>query len=198
MSSSPSACGSDKGEETRFHLFDGPVPMARGLRAGRGIGETAVANWWMGAPIVTVLSAVCTLIAARKLKETPQFVMRREAARARTKGRTEEAHELARETGVDLTEQSTPLAAAMRSPSTGPLWPVVHRDDPGAAAQLRDDHRALQPRTLRPHRSLCGLGVRPRFLTSSAAAAANQPRQDCRSDALAAARPYRAVGREKN
>lgn len=58
-------------------------------------------------------------------------------------GWTEETHELAREAGVDLTEQFTPLAAVMRSPSAGPLGPVAPRDDPGATAQLRDDHRGL-------------------------------------------------------
>lgn len=70
--------------------------------------------------IVAVFPAVFILWAARKLKETPQFVVRQEADRLLREGKTAEAHDLARAAGVDLTEQSTPLAAAFKGASLRP------------------------------------------------------------------------------
>lgn len=70
--------------------------------------------------LVAVFPAVFILLAAKKLKETPQFVLRREADRLLKSGHTAEAHELAREAGIDLTEQSTPLAAAFKGVSRRP------------------------------------------------------------------------------
>ena len=70
--------------------------------------------------LVAVFPAVFILLAAKKLKETPQFVLRREADRLLKTGHTAEAHELAQEAGIDLTEQSAPLAAALKGASLRP------------------------------------------------------------------------------
>lgn len=70
--------------------------------------------------IVAVFPALFIAFAARKLKESPQFVVRHTAEQLLADGRTEEAHELAAKAGVDLTEQSTPLAAAFKGDSRRP------------------------------------------------------------------------------
>ena len=66
---------------------------------------------------VAVFPAVFMLWAARYLKESPQFAIRHEAERLLAEGRTDEAHQLAGSAGIDLTETSTPLAAAFKGQS---------------------------------------------------------------------------------
>lgn len=70
--------------------------------------------------MVAMFPAVFILLAAKKLKETPQFVLRREADRLLKEGHEAGAHELARESGIELAEQSTPLAAAFKGDSLRP------------------------------------------------------------------------------
>lgn len=70
--------------------------------------------------VVAMFPAVFILLAAKKLKETPQFVLRRAAERLLKNGHEAEAFELARESGIDLAEQSTPLAAAFKGASLRP------------------------------------------------------------------------------
>lgn len=67
--------------------------------------------------IVAVFPALFIAFAARYLKESPQFTVRHNAEKLLAAGRTQEAHALAATSGVDLTEQSTPLAAAFKGES---------------------------------------------------------------------------------
>ena len=72
---------------------------------------------WALCFVVAVFPAIFILFAGRWLKESPQFTARRNAERLLAQGRTEEAHQLASTVGVDLSEQSTPLAAAFKGES---------------------------------------------------------------------------------
>lgn len=72
---------------------------------------------WMLPFIVAVFPALFIAFAARYLKESPQFVARHNAEQLLADGRVEEAHALAARVGVDLTEQSAPLAAAFKGES---------------------------------------------------------------------------------
>jgi len=67
--------------------------------------------------IVAVFPAIFIVIAGRWLKEAPQFTARREAERLLAAGRPREAYRLAETVGVDLSEQSPPLAAAFKGES---------------------------------------------------------------------------------
>lgn len=72
---------------------------------------------WALCFVVAAFPAVVILVAGRWLRESPQFTARRDAEKLLAAGRTEEAHALAESVGVDLTEQSTPLAAAFKGES---------------------------------------------------------------------------------
>lgn len=72
---------------------------------------------WALCFVVAAVPGVFIVAAGRRLRESPQFVARREADRLLAAGRLGEAQALARTAGVDLTERSTPLAAAFRGES---------------------------------------------------------------------------------
>ncbi|MCW2724098.1 MAG: transporter [Frankiales bacterium] len=72
---------------------------------------------WSLCFIVAVFPAIFMVWAGRYLKESPQFVMRHRAESLLADGRTEEAHALAAQAGVDLSDQSTPLASAFKGES---------------------------------------------------------------------------------
>jgi MFS family permease len=72
---------------------------------------------WQLCFIVAVFPAFFMLWAARYLKESPQFVIRHQAEQLLAEGRAEEAHRLADTAGIDLTEQSSPVAAAFKGES---------------------------------------------------------------------------------
>jgi MFS family permease len=72
---------------------------------------------WALCFIVAAFPAVFMVWAARYLKESPQFAVRREAEKLLAEGRTEEAGALAGAAGIDLTSHSTPLAAAFKGES---------------------------------------------------------------------------------
>jgi MFS family permease len=72
---------------------------------------------WQLCFIVAVFPAIFMFWAARYLKESPQFAIRRQAERLLDQGRTDEAHELAATSGIDLTERSAPLAGAFKGES---------------------------------------------------------------------------------
>lgn len=72
---------------------------------------------WEWCFIVAVFPAIFIMIAGRYLKESPQFLIRRNAERLLREGKTEEAHALAGSVGIDLTEMSTPAAAAFKGES---------------------------------------------------------------------------------
>lgn len=69
---------------------------------------------------VAVFPAVFIVLAARYLKESPQFVARREAQQLLAAGHAREARQLARQIGIDIDEQSTPLAAVFKGQSLRP------------------------------------------------------------------------------
>lgn len=72
---------------------------------------------WALCFIVAVLPALFIGIAGRYLKESPQFVNRRNALKLLAEGRTDEAHDLAEAAGVDLIDQHAPLASAFKGES---------------------------------------------------------------------------------
>lgn len=72
---------------------------------------------WALCFIVAVFPAIFMLWAARYLKESPQFATRHRAEQLLANGHDEEAHSLAASAGVDLTDQSTPLASAFKGES---------------------------------------------------------------------------------
>ncbi|MEV1175879.1 MFS transporter [Nonomuraea sp. NPDC049784] len=72
---------------------------------------------WALCFIVAVFPALFMLWAARYLKESPQFAARHHAEKLLAEGRAEEAKALAASAGVDLTDQSTPLASAFKGES---------------------------------------------------------------------------------
>jgi MFS family permease len=72
---------------------------------------------WALCFIVAVFPAIFMLWAARYLKESPQFSIRHQAEKMLTDGHTEEAHALANSAGIDLTDQSMPLASAFKGES---------------------------------------------------------------------------------
>lgn len=72
---------------------------------------------WEWCFIISVFPAIFMIIAARYLKESPQFTARREAERLLKSGQAKEAHELAKTVGIDLDEMSTPIAAAFKGES---------------------------------------------------------------------------------
>ncbi|MDN5762990.1 MAG: MFS transporter [Microlunatus sp.] len=69
---------------------------------------------------VAVFPAIFIALTARYLKESPQFAARHAARQLLEAGRAEEAHQLARQVGVDLSEQSTPVAAVFKGQSLRP------------------------------------------------------------------------------
>jgi MFS family permease len=75
---------------------------------------------WALCFIVAVFPAIFIALAARYLKESPQFAARREAESLLASGQAEEAHELARKIGVDLSDQSAPAAAVFKGESLRP------------------------------------------------------------------------------
>lgn len=72
---------------------------------------------WALCFIVAAIPAIPIVWAGLKLKESPQFTARRNAEKLLAEGKTEEAHQLADTVGVDLSEQSMPLAAAFKGES---------------------------------------------------------------------------------
>jgi MFS family permease len=96
------------------------------VQSGWPIGSViAAASIWLLFPIggwalcfiVAVLPAIFIVIAGRYLKESPQFVNRRTARQLLAEGRTEEAEQFAREAGVNLSDERSPLAAAFQGES---------------------------------------------------------------------------------
>ncbi|WP_345797503.1 MFS transporter [Castellaniella sp. MT123] len=72
---------------------------------------------WEWCFIVAVFPAVFMVIAARHLKESPQFLARRHAEELLAAGRRPEALAYARASGISLEETSTPAAAAFKGES---------------------------------------------------------------------------------
>jgi MFS family permease len=72
---------------------------------------------WALCFIVAAFPAVFIGIAGRYLKESPQFVNRRNAQKLLAEGKTEEANALAEAAGVDLHDQHTPLVSAFKGES---------------------------------------------------------------------------------
>ena len=72
---------------------------------------------WALCFIVAVFPALFIAFAGRYLKESPQFAARHLAEHLLAEGRTEEAHALATDVGVDLTDRSMPLASAFKGES---------------------------------------------------------------------------------
>jgi MFS family permease len=72
---------------------------------------------WALCFIVAVFPAIFIAFAARYLKESPQFAARHEAERLLAAGRTEEAHALAAQVGVELSDQSMPVTAVFKGES---------------------------------------------------------------------------------
>ena len=72
---------------------------------------------WALCFIVAAFPAVFIGFAGRYLKESPQFVNRRNAQQLLAEGKTEEAKALAAAAGVDLTDQHTPLVSAFKGES---------------------------------------------------------------------------------
>ncbi|MEO6826858.1 MAG: MFS transporter [Microbacteriaceae bacterium] len=72
---------------------------------------------WEWCFIISVFPAIFMVIAARYLKESPQFSTRREAERLLKSGHADEAHALAASVGINLNEMSTPVAAVFKGES---------------------------------------------------------------------------------
>lgn len=72
---------------------------------------------WALCFIVAAIPAIPIVWAGFKLKESPQFTARRTAEKLLAEGKADEAHKLAGTVGVDLSEQSMPLAAAFKGAS---------------------------------------------------------------------------------
>lgn len=72
---------------------------------------------WALCFIVAVFPAIFMVWAARYLKESPQFAVRRRAETLLAEGHAEEAKALAASAGVDLTDRSAPLASAFKGES---------------------------------------------------------------------------------
>jgi MFS family permease len=69
---------------------------------------------WQLCFLVAMFPVIFMIWAAFHLKESPQFVVRREAEELLKEGRNEEAHALASTGGVDLTELSAPAVAIFK------------------------------------------------------------------------------------
>lgn len=72
---------------------------------------------WALCFVVAIFPAVFMVIAGRKLKESPQFKARQYAEALVAGGRTDEARQYADRMGIDIDEQSNPLAAAFKGES---------------------------------------------------------------------------------
>jgi MFS family permease len=69
---------------------------------------------WALCFVVAVFPAIFMVLAGRRLKESPQFAARHRAERLLRAGQADEAAEVAREAGVDISERSSPLASAFK------------------------------------------------------------------------------------
>ena len=72
---------------------------------------------WALCFVVAVFPAIFIVIAGRWLKESPQFLNRKNALELLKAGHTEQAHAFAKEAGVSIHETSTPLAAVFKGES---------------------------------------------------------------------------------
>lgn len=72
---------------------------------------------WSLCFIVAVFPAIFMLLAARYLRESPQFAIRHQAENLLADGHTEEAHRLADTAGIDLTDRSAPVTSAFKGES---------------------------------------------------------------------------------
>lgn len=72
---------------------------------------------WELSFIVALFPAIFILIAARYLKETPQFVVRKKCNELLQQRKCDSARVLAAQYGVDIEEQATPLVAAFKGES---------------------------------------------------------------------------------
>lgn len=102
-----------------YSLVQSGWPVGSVLAAVSIYALFPVGGWWL-CFIVAVFPALFMAWAAHYLKESPQFVIRRQAEQLLREGRTEEAHALAATSGVDLSETSAPLAAVFKGASLRP------------------------------------------------------------------------------
>ncbi|WP_336660821.1 MFS transporter [Leucobacter sp. USHLN153] len=72
---------------------------------------------WALCFIIAVFPAVFIVIAGIWLKESPQFLNRKQALKLLAEGRKEEARDFAAQAGVDISESSAPLSAVFKGES---------------------------------------------------------------------------------
>jgi MFS family permease len=99
-----------------YSLVQSGWPIGSVLAAGSVYLLFPIGGWAL-AFVVAVFPAIFILIAARWLKESPQFVNRRTAIALLAEGRTEDAHAFAALAGVDITDRATPLRAVFHGES---------------------------------------------------------------------------------
>jgi MFS family permease len=99
-----------------YSLVQSGWPVGSVLAAGSVYLLFPIGGWAL-CFIVAVFPAIFMLWVARYLKESPQFSIRHQAEKMLTDGHTEEAHALANSAGIDLTDQSMPLASAFKGES---------------------------------------------------------------------------------
>jgi MFS family permease len=99
-----------------YSLVQSGWPIGSVLAAGSVYLLFPIGGWSL-CFIVAVFPALFMLWAARYLKESPQFSIRHRAEGLMAAGHTQEAHELADSAGIDIADQSAPLAAAFKGES---------------------------------------------------------------------------------
>ncbi|TFD64250.1 MFS transporter [Cryobacterium ruanii] len=99
-----------------YSLVQSGWPVGSVLAAGSVYLLFPIGGWPL-AFVVGAFPAIFILIAARWLKESPQFVNRRAALALLAEGRTAEARAFAAEAGVDIEDRATPLRSVFRGES---------------------------------------------------------------------------------
>lgn len=99
-----------------YSLVQSGWPIGSVLAAGSVYLLFPIGGWAL-CFLVAVFPAIFMVIAGRKLKESPQFRARQRAEQLLADGHDQQAHEVAKAAGVDITDRSSPLAAAFKGES---------------------------------------------------------------------------------